>query len=168
MKKISIIIFMLLIQISLFPQTAQLGDVNEDGLINIIDALLIVQYFVGLYVNDFNPDLADVNCDNKIDVVDALLVAQCYVGIIPGFSCIGTPVPTFTPTPTTTPIETLDPNTGRVFVYPETQTVYGGEHFTTGIRVHSDFWFYCYLQFVIYYDDNVLNLNEEIGVSGFE
>lgn len=59
-----------------------LGDVNSDGSIDIIDALLIAQYYVGLSPNNFDASLADVTRDGSIDIVDALRVAQCYVGIV--------------------------------------------------------------------------------------
>ncbi|MBN2442603.1 MAG: dockerin type I repeat-containing protein, partial [Spirochaetales bacterium] len=63
------------------------GDVNEDGLIDITDALLIAQYFVNLNPRQFTAPLkaGDVNNDGIIDIVDALLVAQFYVGIIDEF-----------------------------------------------------------------------------------
>ena len=62
------------------------GDVNEDNRIDIIDALLISQFYVGLHPEDFtNPAVANVNGDDKIDIIDALLVAQYYVGLIIGF-----------------------------------------------------------------------------------
>jgi len=61
-----------------------LGDVNNDGFIDIIDALLVAQYYVGLI------DLpyicaADVNCNGENDIIDALLIAQFYVGLITSF-----------------------------------------------------------------------------------
>jgi hypothetical protein len=62
-----------------------LGDVNGDGGIDIVDALLIAQYYVGLDPAGFIPGNADVNCDGSIDIVDALLVAQYYVGLIQSF-----------------------------------------------------------------------------------
>jgi hypothetical protein len=62
-----------------------LGDVNGDGAIDIIDALRIAQYYVGLDPADFNAGAADTNCNGSIDIVDALLVAQYYVGLISGF-----------------------------------------------------------------------------------
>jgi len=61
--------------------TGQLGDVNSDGSIDIIDALLIAQYYVGLNPANFNAAYADVTRDNTIDIIDALRIAQCYVGI---------------------------------------------------------------------------------------
>jgi hypothetical protein len=62
-----------------------LGDVNDDGAINIVDALITAQYYVGLNPSGFNTDAADTNCDGSINIVDALLIAQYYVGLISEF-----------------------------------------------------------------------------------
>jgi hypothetical protein len=64
---------------------SNLGDVNSDGSIDIVDALLIAQEYVGLNPSPFNASAADTNCDGGIDIVDALLVAQYYVGLVNGF-----------------------------------------------------------------------------------
>jgi hypothetical protein len=61
------------------------GDVDEDGSIDIVDALLVAQYYVGLNPSDFNAAYADVDCDGGVDIVDALLIAQHYVGLISEF-----------------------------------------------------------------------------------
>ncbi|MBN2444961.1 MAG: glycoside hydrolase family 11 protein [Spirochaetales bacterium] len=66
------------------PIPAPKGDVNDDGTADIIDALIVAQYYVGL-VDTLDTDAADVNCDESIDIVDALLVAQYYVGLITVF-----------------------------------------------------------------------------------
>jgi len=58
-----------------------LGDVNSDGLIDIVDALLTAQYYVGLSPSGFNPAVSDTNCNGVTDIVDALLIAQFYVGL---------------------------------------------------------------------------------------
>jgi endo-1,4-beta-xylanase len=63
------------------------GDVNGNGAIDIVDALMIAQYFVGLNPENFNSSAADVNCSGGIDIVDALLIAQLYVGLISSFPC---------------------------------------------------------------------------------
>jgi endoglucanase len=60
-----------------------MGDVNGNGEVDIVDALLIAQYYVGLDPAGFNPDAADTNQDGSIDIIDALRVAQYYVGLIP-------------------------------------------------------------------------------------
>jgi hypothetical protein len=65
--------------------TGLLGDANGDGQINIIDALVIAQAYVGLEPTPFLPENADTDCNGKIDIVDALMVAQYYVDLISGF-----------------------------------------------------------------------------------
>ncbi|MBN2441184.1 MAG: hypothetical protein JXJ04_07550 [Spirochaetales bacterium] len=62
-----------------------IGDVNGNGSIDIVDALLIAQYYVGLEPSPFIQGVADVNCSGDIDIIDALLVAQFYVGLITAF-----------------------------------------------------------------------------------
>ena len=63
------------------------GDVNGSGSIDIIDALLIAQWYVGINPANFNQSAADVNCSGSVDIIDALLVAQRYVGLISNFPC---------------------------------------------------------------------------------
>ena len=61
----------------------QYGDVNADGEVDIVDALLTAQYYVYLDPEDFIvPEAADVNDDDYIDIIDAFLIAQYYAGII--------------------------------------------------------------------------------------
>jgi glucuronoarabinoxylan endo-1,4-beta-xylanase len=69
------------------PSCALKGDVNSNGAVDIVDALLIAQYYVGLNPSSFNTSCADLNCSGAIDIVDALLVAQYYVGLISNFPC---------------------------------------------------------------------------------
>lgn len=98
------------------------GDVNGDGTVDIVDALLAAQYYVGLDPPNFNADAADVNCDGTVDIVDALIIAQFYVGLISQLDYCVTPTPapaTATPTPaseTATPTSTATP-------YPKNITV---------------------------------------------
>ena len=76
------------------------GDVNSDGTIDIVDALLIVRYYVGLDPPNFDLDAAEVSGDYNINVVDALLVARFYVGLIDSLpGC-----PELTPVPTPEPV----------------------------------------------------------------
>ncbi|MBN1697229.1 MAG: dockerin type I repeat-containing protein [Spirochaetales bacterium] len=67
------------------PQSDDMGDVNEDGAINIVDALLVAQFYVGLNPSGFNRANADVNCDSSINIVDALIIARYYVGLVDSF-----------------------------------------------------------------------------------
>ena len=64
-----------------------LGDADGNGTIDIVDALLTAQVYVGHEVSEFIPEAADVNCDDTITIVDALLIAQYYVGLIEVFEC---------------------------------------------------------------------------------
>jgi alpha-galactosidase len=63
------------------------GDVNGSGSIDIVDALLVAQAYVGLNPSNYNSACADVNCSGTVDIVDALLIAQLYVGLISTFPC---------------------------------------------------------------------------------
>ncbi len=55
------------------------GDANEDGLVNIFDALAILQHDVG-WDAAINISNADVNADGSADIFDALLILQHDVG----------------------------------------------------------------------------------------
>ncbi|MBN2738196.1 MAG: hypothetical protein JXR70_14525 [Spirochaetales bacterium] len=70
-------------------QQGMRGDANKDGIINIVDALLIAQHYVGLPITGvFIEKNADVDCSTTINIVDALLVAQFYVKLIDSISCM--------------------------------------------------------------------------------
>ncbi|MBN2535427.1 MAG: cellulase family glycosylhydrolase [Spirochaetales bacterium] len=66
------------------PGTDLAGDVNEDMVVDIVDALLVAQYYVGLEPAAFTApvETGDVDLDGNTDIIDALLIAQYYVGII--------------------------------------------------------------------------------------
>ena len=83
---------------------AACGDVNGDGNVTIVDALLIAQDYVDLDPANYDPSVADVNNSGTITISDALLVAQYYVNLISELNCgpIETDAPTPTPTPTPT------------------------------------------------------------------
>ena len=63
-----------------------MGDVNDDGVVNYLDAMLIAQFYVGdIDANDLNLVAADVNGDGVVNYLDAMMVAQFYVGDIDSF-----------------------------------------------------------------------------------
>ncbi|MBR4282107.1 MAG: hypothetical protein IKT35_00165 [Clostridia bacterium] len=62
----------------------KLGDVNEDGKINAMDAIVVSQFYVELPVN-INRAAADVNGDDKINAMDAMLISQYYVELLDKF-----------------------------------------------------------------------------------
>lgn len=61
------------------------GDANDDSSINIIDALIVAQHYVGLNPDPFNAVNSDVDDQNGINIIDALLIARYYVGLITQF-----------------------------------------------------------------------------------
>jgi endoglucanase len=63
------------------------GDVNGDNTIDIIDALMTAQYYVGITPGGFIARNADVDCDGSITIIDALMIARYYVGLLSSFNC---------------------------------------------------------------------------------
>lgn len=55
-----------------------LGDVNDDGDVNILDATFVQMYVAKYEVENFNVDAADVDPDNEITIRDATAI-QMYV-----------------------------------------------------------------------------------------
>lgn len=62
------------------------GDVNNNGEVDILDALITAQHYVGLDVV-IDLEAADVNNSNSVDILDALLITQFYVEIITELNC---------------------------------------------------------------------------------
>lgn len=62
-----------------------MGDVNGDGYVTIVDALMVAQYSVGIPVPGFNSSAADVSVNGDVDIIDALRIAQYSVGLITEF-----------------------------------------------------------------------------------
>lgn len=54
------------------------GDINEDGVVSIFDAVMLAQYLAKweIDLSDSALEAADVNCDGVIDIKDAILLAQ--------------------------------------------------------------------------------------------
>ena len=105
-KKIECIVLVLLLFCLVQVLAEPCGDVNSDEAIDIVDALLIAQHYVGSNPENFDEPAGDVNNDGMADILDALLVAQFYVGLIPALpGCDETP----TPTPDPTLVPTVDP-----------------------------------------------------------
>ncbi len=58
----------------------RLGDVNNDGVLNVGDALSLLRYSIGLEKGE-NLQMGDFNGDGKIDLADALAVLRWSVGL---------------------------------------------------------------------------------------
>ena len=62
------------------------GNVNGDNAIDVSDALLVCQFYLGnVAPTDAQNAAADVNGDGAVDVSDALMICQFYLGNITEF-----------------------------------------------------------------------------------
>jgi hypothetical protein len=62
------------------------GDVNDDGKVDLVDAVLVINHYVDKPVAKFAEAAADVSGDGKIDLVDAVKIINYYVGKIESLS----------------------------------------------------------------------------------
>ncbi|MBN2736030.1 MAG: hypothetical protein JXR70_03555 [Spirochaetales bacterium] len=67
-----------------FAADALCGDVDANGRVNIVDALLAAQIYVGFDI-EYEKCWTDVDGDDKITILDALFIAQYYIGLIKEF-----------------------------------------------------------------------------------
>lgn len=58
----------------------QMGDVNRDGSVDIVDAIWISNYTIGKGDVAFDTNAADVNHDDIIDIADAVQIVNFVVG----------------------------------------------------------------------------------------
>lgn len=55
-----------------YKQHMFVGDVNDDGSINVTDVIGIVNYIIGNPLNNFNENAADINKDGTVNISDAV------------------------------------------------------------------------------------------------
>jgi hypothetical protein len=159
----------------------ELGDVNNDGQITIVDALRIAQFYVGLETEFFAAPPADVDLDGVINIIDALLVAQYYVGIInelPGAAkCLpceelpplpgSTPGSTIVTIPAGTPAPTIEPRGGLFTITTSKQVARVCETFTTTVYLNTGTSEVGSYQVTISYDYPVIQLRDCPSLSPF-
>ena len=61
------------------------GDTNCDGVVNPLDAALILQFAAGLVGTLLCQPNADVDSNGRIDVVDAAIILQFSAGLFGSF-----------------------------------------------------------------------------------
>ena len=64
------------------PQTYEPGDVSMDGVVDSIDALLVLRYALGIAELGDGEAYADVNGDGAIGTTDALIILRYALGLI--------------------------------------------------------------------------------------
>ena len=57
-----------------------LGDVNADGVVNVVDVSDLVSYLLGISYKDLDLNSADVNKDGKINVIDVSGIVKIIIG----------------------------------------------------------------------------------------
>lgn len=67
-----------------FKKTVVLGDVNDDGYADNLDAAKILRFDAGI-LSEINEEAADVNKSGSVDNLDAALVLKYDCGLIEGF-----------------------------------------------------------------------------------
>ena len=59
--------------------TNLLGDVNDDGVVDILDLMRLANHFAnGAKINEKN---SDVNCDGVVDILDLMRLANYFAGL---------------------------------------------------------------------------------------
>lgn len=69
------------------PSNSSPGDLNSDGIINILDAVLALQHILLLTeIDEELRSLIDVNQDDQLNIIDVTLIMQYSLGIISTFN----------------------------------------------------------------------------------
>jgi hypothetical protein len=64
----------------------RIGDVNNDGVINVLDVTLTMQHVINYkLLPEQHKQYGDVNGDGRIDVLDVALIMQKVLGLIDRF-----------------------------------------------------------------------------------
>ena len=73
-------------QIHVVEKQQAFGDVNDDGKVNVLDAVMILRHDANIIkLDDSQLKVADVNGDGKVDVLDAVMILRYEAGIIKSF-----------------------------------------------------------------------------------
>ena len=79
-----ITVILILLTGSIMLQAAELGDLNDDGKVDIHDCIVMAEYIVGAN-QDVPLEIADLNGDGQVAIMDLILLAQYIVGEIDEF-----------------------------------------------------------------------------------
>lgn len=91
MKKLLTVILSVMISLSssicvMAEGSYKLGDVNQDGQVSVIDAVLIQCYILENYdIDDSFTIIADVDGDKNVNIIDVVYVLRYIINIIDHF-----------------------------------------------------------------------------------
>lgn len=71
------------VELSWSVVTYYLGDVNHDGIVNVTDVVLCVDYVLGDSLEGFFADRADMDGDGIINVTDVVIIVDTALGALP-------------------------------------------------------------------------------------
>lgn len=104
------------------------GDVNNDGDVDIADAVCIVNHVVGIPTPSFVAQAADVNGDGDVDIADAVRIVNLVVGKIQALSRSEN-----SPSVAATRASNSDADA----IYAEDISVYAGENCTLNVSLKN-------------------------------
>lgn len=89
----AIFLFLVMITLASSASAALLGDVNNDGIINVQDVVLVNSHVLGLSTLTSTQKIAaDVNGDGTINILDVTLITQMSLGLISDFPLLPSPL----------------------------------------------------------------------------
>ena len=106
------------------------GDVNDDGVVNSMDASLLSRYVLEIIDSLPNIDAADLNGDKTINSMDSTLLSRYILEVIDKF-----PVEDMVPVPTQTPEPTEKPVPKEVKIMPLGDSITDGFNVPGGYRI---------------------------------
>lgn len=56
-----------------------MGDANSDDVVDALDAVLTINYYLGDKQTYINATAADMNADGKIDALDVVMMQEVYL-----------------------------------------------------------------------------------------
>lgn len=114
---------------AMIDPTVRYGDLNEDGTVDVGDAILVLRSIVGKVVlSDQQSLFADVNLDRTIDVGDAILILRHIVGLVPSLPVGHKPLPTEPTPPEPPPVDPVLPDPPPPAAEPATQRLIGARY----------------------------------------
>ena len=157
--KVIVIVLLVFIPISILaqPYEGEKGDVDNDGTINVLDALITINHILGfLILSGDSLWRADCNCDGLINVLDVVGIINVILGVgecQPSYCVSGTVLNSATNQPVSGAYVLIDDKqteTDSLGSYSVSQVIGGRSH---TIAVHKDYFETFSTEFILGYGD---------------